>query len=272
MEEVDFLGGVAVPVGAEVADIAMDHRRSGLRRHATRSAALVIVIGLHAGVLALWRSAPPPTSRDISADRGSGGISLSLVSGRSGGFFAESTANAGVEASTAIGRDMDTPSPTGASPMLAEAGKQGADAAPAAEGHSDGGAGAGAQASERASVGSGYDPGAYASLAPASFSHVSQPGFWEQVQRCYHGASSSGLTLTVVLDEAGVFIDAYPDRGSVITSQTHSDAQAMTEATQALKACSPYHGLPGGLASRLTLVVPGSINQQVSEVSPKPSD
>lgn len=254
-----FAHTTAVPIGAEI--LGIEGVRSIWPKRIGRGLALAIVIALHLGLLALWRTATPPLSRMPATDLGSGGISVELVSGRSGGFFAQSTANSGVEAAPATPQ-TSAPSPDSVAAPSPSPGEEGGDAASIDQGHSVGGSGAGADANPASSLGSGYDPGARVSLAPSSFLSTSQPGLWDQVRPCLKDRPLSNTVVSVVLDQSGTFIDAYP-LGEAAGSSP-AEATTLAKVVDALKACSPYHDIPGGISRRLTLVIPGASSRNLA--------
>ena len=250
-----FDGGCAVPFGFELAgEPRLRHGR--WRRTGRMALALVVILALHGALLLYWRAVKAP-GLDVSAsEMGAGGIALSLVSGQVGGAFAQTTAPSETQPDQDKGAAQT--SLDDAAAATETFGQQGVDEAANAQGHSVGAVGEGDTPAPAASAGGGYDPGAFASMAPLSFTQPSEPGLWDQVRRCFKSVPPRQVTLNVVLDDKGTFVDAYKgSRELAVSAPSPEEVQTMAEALDALKGCSPYHDIKGGLARRLVLVVPG---------------
>ena len=236
-------------------------KRSRPSRHqgsAGKLAAFGLVLGLHAACLLAWRaSRAPPVPAVVGLSAGSGGVSLTLVRGSAGGPFTSGARTDSVDANeqpAAASADQGMAPPSKISSAGADTpapGDTGTD-------HGVGVVGEAADAGAHASAGSGYDPGAYASLAPVSFARVSDPALWDQVKRCFTTQPATSVTLSVVIDDQGQFVDSYKAVDALASSQPSGEAQAIALADKALQACSPYSGLAAGLGRPLTLVVPGA--------------
>ncbi len=249
-----FDGGCAVPLGFEVADIPGP--QSGRMTHsAIFLAAFAAVLLLHALLFLVWRAEHTPPPRAPGPGIGAGGMQISLVSALPGVPLSTTTVVLRADAREAEGAAVP-PSPE-ATPSTGPDGEGGPDTSTPELGHASGLQGFGTATAANGSPGGGFDPGAFASMAPLSFSHGGEPGLWAQVQRCFKEAPTQALTLTVVLDEHGAFVDAYKETGELSVAPLRPDeAAASRVALDALKACSPYHDLPNGLDRRLTLYVP----------------
>lgn len=254
-----FVHDCAVPFGAEIIDYPSSKLKV-LKKYAVTVCCFFLIVLLHLIIAEMLQTARGLKRLDVEAnaigqDGGQGGISVQLVSGRFGADFAGSTAVKAIDPGRERGAILEPEFTTPASPV--STGDSGEETTPSEHGHSVGGLNEGLSGGAVASAGSGYDPGAYASLAPSSFSQSSEPGFWEQVKRCFVAQPpTKAVGLNVVLDSSGVFIDAYRSPGAVATNQSADDIRTVSNAVQALQACSPYHDLEGGLAKRLVLVVP----------------
>lgn len=230
-------------------------RRPG-RRGGTALLGLLVAFGLHASLLLLWRTTRPPAAPIVGEGDGSGGISLTLVRGSAGGAFAPSPPSDSVDPEQQTNQAASDAALT--PPATTSSGVDRADASATGAGHGAGEVGEAVDGGDRASAGAGYDPGAFASLAPLSFARATDPKLWEQVKRCLKPGVQTPLTLQVVIDDTGQFVDATKPVDDLASRQDAGEVEAIAAAVQALKDCGPYHGLSAGLGRPLTLVVPGS--------------
>lgn len=238
------------------------------REKAARAGAFVLSLSLHGLLLIFWRSSNPPRSAVLGLDGGGGGAVMSVSLARLGVRSAPVAPDHGSDANTTPEVVQPPPSPapselapaqTASAASAPESAQASASAQPASSA-TFGGLGQDGADQPNATAGRGYDPFAYASLAPPSLGPRSEPGFFEQARPCLKKAAVHGaaLQLAVQLDEHGRFVGARTvGAGAGAPNAAGGVDGLLAQVGAALAACAPYR-VAGADEREISLLIPAS--------------